>query len=343
MKICMVMGGDEEGGLENHVIELSNALALRHEVHAIVHPRFKVRFRGVNVHSLDLTRGRRNPLLLYQLYKQLKTINPEIIHAHANKAAALIAKLKFLLPNSSKRVASLHSLKRNLSSYQSFDGVIGVSHSVLAALDHPRKSVIYNGLLIPESRLKRRDYLLKLISVNETNDTNEKLIVAIGRLVPVKRFDVLIKAFDGIQGARLLIVGEGPERSKLEKMVAQLNQNNVHLLGERSDNIEIISAADLCVISSEREGFSYVMAEALLSGTPVLSTDVADMRLILPEKTVVPVNNPEALHASIQDSLEHYDHCLNAYQNTFQWAQKNLSFDQMVAHTEQVYQAVLSE
>jgi len=337
----MDMGGGEEGGLENHVIALSNALAKTHEVHIIAHPRYTDQFNNVQVHPLDLTRGRRNLFLLFQIHKTINTIKPDIIHAHASKAAALISRLNKFLPKKSKRVATLHSFKRNLTSFHSFDWVIGVSQSVLDALDKPSKSVIYNGLEISKNRIKNRDYLFKLLNISRDKSNNLKLVVAVGRLVPVKRFDILIKAFEGLKNAHLIIVGEGLERTKLESMISAMGQDNIHLIGDRSDNIEIISAADLCVISSEREGFSYVMAEALLSSTPVLSTDVADMRVILPEKAVVPVNNPEVLHASIRDSLEHYNNYLNTYQKTFQWAQQNLSFDQMVANTEQIYRDVI--
>ncbi len=57
MKICLIMGGDEEGGLENHVVELGNALASRHNVHIIAHAKYEDRFKGVSFHAIDLTKS----------------------------------------------------------------------------------------------------------------------------------------------------------------------------------------------------------------------------------------------------------------------------------------------
>ncbi len=337
MKICLIMGGNEEGGLENHVIEIGNALAENHEIHIIAHKKYRDRFKGVNYHSVDLTQSRRNPALLYQVAVLIHKISPSIIHAQANKAVSIIATLKWFIPKNVKLVASLHSLKRSLGSYEKFDWVIGVSHSVLEKLKNPNQSVIYNGVRFDRGRLKQRSYLQDEFGI----PSNNKVVVTIGRLVEVKRFDILIEAFQGIENTHLLIFGEGQKRYDLEQQAQKFKHNKIHMPGFRKDNIELLSAADVCVISSEREGFSYVMAESLLVGTPVISTDVADMKKILPQQAVVGVNNIEQLHYVLVNVCTDYETFLESFQPAFQWAVDNLSFEIMLKDTEQVYQDLI--
>jgi glycosyltransferase involved in cell wall biosynthesis len=327
------MGGDEEGGLENHVIEICNALAKQHEIHIIAHEKYTSRFEGVHVHPVDLTKSRRNLSLLFLVRQLIHRISPDIVHAQANKAVSIIASLRVFLPNRIKYVATLHSLKRNLSSYEKFDWVIGVSGKVLEKLKTEKKSVIYNGVFLQTDRIRTREYLLKELDIPENN----KVFVSMGRLVEVKRFDLLIDAFKGIQDAHLLIVGEGEEEQTLESQINELHLENIHMLGHRTDNLEILSAADVCVISSEREGFSYVMAESLLVKTPVISTDVADMKIILPRQVVVSVNNSEGLGHLIRQVNQEYEEYLKLYDPTFKWASKKLTFEKMVNSTNLVY------
>ena len=95
MKICLMMAGIGEGGLEGHVVELSNKLAKEREVEVIAHPDMLDRFdKNVVTHPLDLAKGRSNPLILYRLIALIKSINPDVVHAHANKAVTMLARIR---------------------------------------------------------------------------------------------------------------------------------------------------------------------------------------------------------------------------------------------------------
>ena len=145
-------------------------------------------------------------------------------------------------------------------------------------LDHPRKELICNGIRADPKRFKKHDYLLQQSSIGKDN----VLLIALARLVPAKRIDVLLNAFSGVKGAHLVVVGNGPEKSRMEALAKQLGIEEITFLGNRKDNIELLSAADICVISSDREGFPYVLVETLLAGTAMISTDVSDVKNILP-------------------------------------------------------------
>ena len=85
MKVCQIMAGDEEGGLENHVVELCNALIDRvDDLVVIAHEKYRDRFRPeIRFLPLDLSGGRRNPWLLMRLAMLIRREAPDIVHAQA--------------------------------------------------------------------------------------------------------------------------------------------------------------------------------------------------------------------------------------------------------------------
>jgi glycosyltransferase involved in cell wall biosynthesis len=107
--------------------------------------------------------------------------------------------------------------------------------------------------------------------------------------------------------------------------------------GRRTDNIEIMSSADLLVISSEREGFPYVLAEALYVRTPVVSIDVSDVSMILPDEYIVPVNDHEQLHAVLAGATAEHESTVRDIADAFSWAEDHLGFNSMIRRIEDAY------
>jgi glycosyltransferase involved in cell wall biosynthesis len=104
-------------------------------------------------------------------------------------------------------------------------------------------------------------------------------IIAVGRLVPLKSFDILIRAIAQVitKGNNDIIVhiaGDGEERKKLEKLIKELSvETYIKLLGERSDVISLMKRSDLFIIPSKFEGLSIAMIEAMACGLPVIASD----------------------------------------------------------------------
>jgi glycosyltransferase involved in cell wall biosynthesis len=114
----------------------------------------------------------------------------------------------------------------------------------------------------------------------------------------------------------------------------------VHFAGYREDVPQLLYHSDLCVISSDREGFSYVMAEALLLEKPVVYTDVGDMRRILPQPYVVPVGDMEALRTAITSVKETYADSCKAYAQSFAFAKTHFTPEAMVEGVLRIYEEV---
>jgi glycosyltransferase involved in cell wall biosynthesis len=102
-------------------------------------------------------------------------------------------------------------------------------------------------------------------------------VVTVGRLVPWKHVDAIIRAIRGVPEANLLVIGDGPERQNLRTLVAELGmERRVRFTGQvsRSEVARLIAPCDLFVLNSSYEGQPHVVLEAMAAGLPVVATAV---------------------------------------------------------------------
>lgn len=127
------------------------------------------------------------------------------------------------------------------------------------------------------------------------------LVAAIGRLVPDKDFVTLLRAFARLENrdARLVILGEGQERARLESEIGALGlAGRVDMPGFAANPGAFLAGARAFALSSRREAFSLVCVEALAHGLPVVATDCGGPREIVDAPAlgrIVPVGDVEAL------------------------------------------------
>jgi glycosyltransferase involved in cell wall biosynthesis len=116
---------------------------------------------------------------------------------------------------------------------------------------------------------------------------NEKIILFVGRLAPVKRVDFLIDAFDDFQKhfpqSRFVIVGAGESEHDLRAYAKTRAPSSIDFIGTRygGELVAIYSAADMLVLGSRTEGHPTVLFEALACGLPVVTSDTGDVRQML--------------------------------------------------------------
>ena len=137
------------------------------------------------------------------------------------------------------------------------------------------------------------------------------MVVAAGRLVRQKGFDILLHAFAGMRsgGARLAILGEGPERAGLWKLAGELGVSGRLIMpGHVADPAPWFAHAAAFALSSRWEGFGHVLVEAMACGVPVAAfecphgpTDILDH-----EETglLLPPEDPLALSEALDRLLE---------------------------------------
>ncbi|MDR3090508.1 MAG: glycosyltransferase [Desulfobulbaceae bacterium] len=261
------------GGLEKAFVELTNALADHARVTALI-PRgaeYRHRFATwVPVIELKSHPTRHNPLLWLELRRLLKARNPDIIHTHSAKAAELVD-----LVNRDRgfvHFATKHN-DRKESIFNSLPLVSTVSEKGLASVC-PQKNgkiwVIHNGVNVEPVE---RGPLPEIFTM-----------LAVGRLDVIKGFDQLIKAVAGLDFPFCLrIVGEGPERLRLEKGIRALHlEGKVFLEGFREDIHQMMADSHLVVISSRREGGPRILPESLFYAPMLISTPVGMVPEILP-------------------------------------------------------------
>ncbi|MDX1634981.1 MAG: glycosyltransferase [Marinobacter sp.] len=340
LRIALLLAtpGSTWGGMEKHTLDLARHLADGgHQVHILADRRYQARFAPpLHFHALPVHLSRHHPWLGFSLGRLLRRIAPDIAHAQGNKAAQLLSGPAGKSCRTS--IGTVHGTKTSHRAFKRLDGVIAVSSLIAESLEHPRVTVIPNGCAVPARRPARPDHMPR-------PPADGALVVAAGRLVAVKGFDNLLKAWADLSTRhRLVILGEGPERAKLESQAQTLGfQDRVLFMGFRDDVPAWLSHADACVISSHREGFPYLMVEALLVTCPVLATPVSGVMDCLPHNSIARDSSSAALASLLAHWLDRIPELRAAQQQAFQTAATTLTLEAMTTQTLAFYRACLSD
>lgn len=169
--------------------------------------------------------------------------------------------------------------------YAKYDRVACVSRRVKESFvsmfgDVPQADVVYNVVDSDEILHKAQEPLPAGV------EKRKKTVLLVGRLSAPKNILRILKAHRKILNAGiehdLWIVGEGEERAKIETFIAENDlQNSVTLFGFQQNPYAFMREADIMACSSDYEGFSTFVTEALVLGKPVVTTDVSGMRELL--------------------------------------------------------------
>lgn len=133
------------------------------------------------------------------------------------------------------------------------------------------------------------------------------VVACIGALSPEKRADRALRAVAGVEGAHLVLAGDGAERAALQALADRLLPGRAHLLGSVPDPAGVVAAADLVVLTSASEGMPAVLIEAGMSGVAAVATTVgAVAEVVVHDRTglLVPPDDDDALRAALVAGLE---------------------------------------
>ena len=194
------------------------------------------------------------------------------------------------------------------------DAVVGVSAGVigdlvrrLPAVPRDRFHVIYNPIVTPELMIQA-----KAPVDHPWFKNGDQVLVAVGRLREQKDFPTLVEAFARVRSqrkAKLVILGDGTERSRIERLIAERGLSaEVDLPGYTENPYAYLSRAAGFVLSSRWEGLPTVVVEALSCGAPVVATDCpSGPREILADGRygqLVPVGDAAALASALLGVLD---------------------------------------
>lgn len=295
------------GGSGVLATELGKALAKKgHEIHFISYnqpARLEAFLENVFFHEVSIPKY---PLFDYAPYETalagkiveiVRSNKLDLLHVHyaiPHASAALLAKQILAEDNKDIPVlTTLHGTDITLvgreASYEpvvswsinNSDAVTAVSKSLVEdTLEHfqVKREVLMIPNFIDFDRFnkKPKEHFKKAIAPN-----NEKILVHTSNFRKVKRVDDVIRLFHIVQHeipSKLLLIGDGPERSNIEKTCRELKVcDKVTFLGKQEAIEEILSVCDLFILPSERESFGLSALEAMACEVPVISTNAGGL------------------------------------------------------------------
>lgn len=235
------------------------------------------------------------------------------------------------------------SLDEERECYKRFNDIVFVSNSAkegfkrLFGNDFDNLQVKYNPIIASEV-IKKSEEIVD--DVEKTKD--KKLLVTSGRLVSQKGYESLLEACNRLNMDKLeyelWILGEGWDRPKLEELIRVYNLNNVRLLGFKENPYKYIKQGDLFVCSSKNEGFSLVIAEAMILGLPVISTNCSGPNELLEfgKYGMMVDSNKNALYEGLNKLLNN-DELLKYYKEKSKSRQAFFNYKMSIDSIEQLF------
>jgi glycosyltransferase involved in cell wall biosynthesis len=308
IRVLHIHGGAIHDGASEHILTLARALLSFPVVPTLAVLKdgmVSVKAREAEVPVLPVKRAfRGDPSVIVRLARLMRQQETDIVHTHTvnsnfyGRFAALMARRPVIVttvhtdlpavirddyPNRLIRAAVL-----NMNSFMNRYAarLLTVSETMRQnmlnwGIAADRISVIYNGVDTRTVRMENFDSAEARKSFG-INDAHEIIIGAAGRLVPVKNFDMFLQAarvvLDRGLPARFVLVGDGPRRDYLERLAGELRlREKLMFLGWRGDLTRVLSALDICVITSKTETTSLVALQAMALAKPVVATNVASL------------------------------------------------------------------
>lgn len=247
---------------------------------------------------------------LTDLIRLMRTFRPDIVHTHTAKAGIVGRAAALLAPGD--RPVVVHTYHGHVlegyfgpvrstvyrvlerAAARSSDCLIGVSQATVDDLVRLRVSPHSAFRVVPLGL-----DLAPFLGLSDSEGSNlrsqldlgdDLLATFVGRLVPIKRVDLLIKAVAHARsrGAplRLAVVGDGPLRVPLERLADELGVGPfVSFLGYRRDMTSVAAATDIGVLASDNEGTPVSLIELAAAGRPVVATDVGGVAEVVTPDT----------------------------------------------------------
>ncbi|SFJ59194.1 N-acetyl-alpha-D-glucosaminyl L-malate synthase BshA [Thermoflavimicrobium dichotomicum] len=177
---------------------------------------------------------------------------------------------------------------------------------------------------------------------------DEKILLHISNFRPVKRLEDVVAIFDRVQKevpARLMLVGEGPEMTKVVSLAEKLNlTSKIIFLGKQDEVAQLISLADLLLLPSEKESFGLVALEAMACGVPTVGSNAGGIPEVVEHgKTgfLADVGDVEAMANYAIELLQNESLYHDFSQKGLERVEEKFCGQKIAAEYEELYQQVM--
>jgi glycosyltransferase involved in cell wall biosynthesis len=240
---------------------------------------------------------------LRSLARTVRTFRPDIVHTHTAKAGALGRSAALLATRPGRRPVIVHTYhghvlegyfgraatagyraaERGLGRFS--DRLLGVSQATVDDLVRLRVAPRERFDVVPLG-LDLERFLAQPPAADHAD--GEVVALYAGRLVPIKRVDLLLRALARVRArgarVRLVLLGDGELRPSLERLAAELGISDaVEFAGYREDVLPYLAAADMAVLSSANEGTPVALIEAAAAARPAVATRVGGVADVVAE------------------------------------------------------------
>ncbi len=320
MKLLFTIGSLAGGGAERVVSRLASSMSHKgHTVEVALISKNLVDYpldKNVEVKFINpkmQIRGMRYVFRCMAYRKEVRSFDPDVIISFTTAVNLFVldalghSKYKIILserndPNNDPKQPKLRKKRDKL--YHKASGIVFQTEDARAYFEpdiQSRSTVIFNPVEVPSDL------------INKTEERNN-IIVSIGRLEPQKNQTMLIRAFSAVHKRfpeyAMEIYGEGALRSELENLIrSEKLEDFVFLKGYTKNVLTAMASAKVFALSSDYEGMSNALIEAMALGLPVVSTDhpIGGARMLIEDRVngmLVPVGDCDAMIRALCEVLE---------------------------------------
>jgi glycosyltransferase involved in cell wall biosynthesis len=312
----------EVGGAEHEVVDMAMRLTGRGWSVAVVSLKpsgpasERLVLAGIGVEHLGLDRAYRLPRAYARFRGIMRRLRPRVVHSHMFHANVFT---RLTLLGSGAVPPLINTSHSDGEGSRARFVAIRLTDRLATVTTHPSKLVleryVAEGVVSRErakhvpngvdlERFRRSERVRSRVRDELGIHDGAFLWLTVGTLRALKRHDLLVGAFETLDGEPILIVaGEGDERPRLEARVSRSPaRGRISLLGLRDDPEALMSAADGFVLCSDSEALPLVLVEAAGCELPVVATDVGGCRELVTDDVtglLVPPRDPVALRAAM--------------------------------------------
>ena len=363
------------GGSGVVATELGKALALRgHKVHFISYAlpfRLTDFVENIVFHEVEMSSYPLFEFPLYSLALASKMVevaefeNLDLLHVHyaiPHASSAYLAKQMLKNKRDLKVITTLHGTDITLVglepsflplvkfSTEESDGVTAVSRflkeKTITNYNIDKDIEVIPNFIDTEIFKPKKDGNFR----KHLAPDGEKILVHTSNFRQVKRVTDTIRIFEQVQKeipSKLVLVGDGPDRSECERLCRQLNLcDNVKFLGKQDGLVEILNAADIFLIPSQSESFGLAALEAMACGIPVISSSVGGLpELIRHNETgfIAEIGDIERMAKYAIDLLSNEKKYEMFSKNSRKRAVESFDKSKVIPHYEEYYEKILAK